>query len=56
MAMCELSRFAINSIVCGYQVYKNIRTSSVRGELQCQRETGNVHDLYAISVMRHGEE
>ena len=40
-----LSSFAINSVVRGYHVYKDIWTSARGEELQCQRETGNVHDL-----------
>ena len=48
------SSFAINSIVHGYHVYKDIWTSVCGEELQCQCETGNVHDLYAVSVMRRG--
>ena len=55
MATCESSRLVINSVVRGYHVYKDIWTSARGEELQCQRETGNVHDLYAaVSVMRRG--
>ena len=49
-----LSSFAINSVVRGYHVYKDIWISAHGEELQCQHETGNVHDLYAVSVMRRG--
>ena len=48
------SSFAINSVVRGYHVYKDIWTSTRGEELQCQRETGNAHDLYAVSVTRRG--
>ena len=48
------SSFAINSVVRGYHIYKDIWTSARGEELQCQHETGNVHDLYAVSVMRRG--
>ena len=54
MATCESSGFVINSVVRGYNVYKDIWTSARGEELQCQRETGNVHDLYAVSVMQRG--
>ena len=40
------------SVVCGYHVYKDIWTSAYGEKLQYQRETWNVHDLYAVSVMR----
>ena len=48
------SSFAINSVVRGYHVYKDIWTSACGEELQSQRETDNVHDLYAVSVLRRG--
>ena len=40
------------AVVHGYHVYKDIWTSAHGEELQYQRETGNVHDLHAVSVMR----
>ena len=40
------------AVVRGYHVNKDIWTSAHGEELQYQRETGNVHDLYAVSVMR----
>ena len=48
------SSFAINSVVYGYHIYNDIWTSARGEELQCQCEAGNVHDLYAVSIVRCG--
>ena len=46
--------FCLNSVVRGYHVYKDILSSVHGEELHCKREIGNVHDLYAVSVIKHG--
>ena len=40
--------------VHGYHIYKDIWTTVCGEELQCQCEVGNVHDLYAVSIMQCG--
>ena len=48
--MCEEVIVILYSAVRGYHVYKDIWTSANGVELQYQREIGNVHDLYAVSI------
>ena len=38
-------------MVCGYHVYHDIWEAAVGQTLPCQRETGNPHNPYAVSVM-----
>ena len=44
----------MNSVVRGHHIYKDIWSSVHGEELHCRREFGNVHDLYAVSVIKHG--
>ena len=46
--------FCLNSVVRGHHIYKDIRSSVHCEELHCKREIGNVHDLYAVSVIKNG--
>ena len=39
----------MESCVRGYHIYKAIWSASLGEELQCQRETGNSSDLYAVA-------
>ena len=53
--MCKhlhLSSFAINAVVCGYHIYKDIWTS-VHGELQCHRKNGTcmIYTLFFCYAM-----
>ena len=45
--------FCLNSVVRGHHIYKDIWSSVHGEELHCKREIGNVHDLYAVSVIKH---
>ena len=38
----------------GYHVYRAIWSAALGEILQCERESDNLHDRYAVSVMRHG--
>ena len=38
-------------MICGYHVYHDIWEAAVGQTLPCQRETGNPHNPYAVSVM-----
>ena len=42
----------MESCVRGYHIYKAIWSASLGEELQCQRETGNSSDLYAVAVLK----
>ena len=48
--------FYLNSVVRGHHIYKDILSSVQGEELHCKREisTMNVHNLYAVSVIRDG--
>ena len=49
-----MEAFCLNSVVCGYHVYKDIWSSVHGEELHCKHEIGNVHNLYGISIIKHG--
>ena len=46
--------FCLNSAVCGHHIYKDILSSVQGEELHCKREISNVHNLYAVSVIKDG--
>ena len=46
--------FLLESVVRGCHVYKEIWSSVLGEELQCICEIGNVHDLYAVKVVKTG--
>ena len=48
------SGFEIEAMVRGYHKYKDIWDATVGEQLQCQRENGNIHDIYAVSVQKSG--
>ena len=48
------AEFSMDSVICGHHVYRHIWSSVVGEELECRIETGNVHDLYAVSVIKSG--
>ena len=43
-----------SAVVRGHHIYKDIWSSVHGKELQCKCEISNVHDLYAVSVIKHG--
>ena len=43
----------LNSVVRGHHIYKDIWSSVHGEELHCKHEISNVHDLYAVSVIKH---
>ena len=45
--------FCLNLFVRGHHIYKDIWSSVHGEELHCKREINNVHDLYAVSVIKH---
>ena len=46
--------FCLNSVVCEHHIYKDIWSSVHGKDLHCKRDIGYVHDLYAVSVIKHG--
>ena len=46
--------FCLNSVVRGHHIYKDIWSTVHGEELHCKHKIGNVHDLYAVSVIKHG--
>ena len=49
-----VEEFCLNSIVCGHHIYKDIWSSVHGEELHYKCEIGNIHGLYAVSVIKHG--
>ena len=50
----DIASFSVESVVRGHHVYKTIWSSALGEELQCHCEVGNIHDLYAVSVIKPG--
>ena len=44
--------FHLSSCVRGYHVYKDVWTASAGAVLQCERESGNSQDPYAVAVQK----
>ena len=42
--------FEVEAMVRGYHQYKEIWNASIGEGLECQRETGNPHDVFAVRV------
>ena len=43
----------MDSVIREHHIYEDkIWSSFIGEELQCQREVGNVHDIYAVSVVK----
>ena len=45
-------RFFVDSVVRGFHVYKDVWNPVVGETLICEKEFGNLHDPYAVSVVR----
>ena len=45
-------RFVLDSVVRGFHVYKDVWNPTLGETLTCKPEFGNVHDPYAVSVVR----
>ena len=46
--------FSIDSVVKGHHIYKDVWTPEIREGLQCQIESYNIHDMYAVAVKQDG--
>ena len=43
-------RFSVDSAVRGFHIYKDIWNSEIGELLMCEKELGNIHDPYTVSV------
>lgn len=50
--MAEAEQYERPCCVRGYQIYKSIWTAIVGEQLACQREPTNIHDRYAVAVIK----
>ena len=48
------NQFEVESMVCGYHKYKDIWEATLGENLKCQRENGNIHDIYTVAVLKSG--
>ena len=46
--------FEVEAMVRGYHQYKEISDAEVGKKLECQRETGNPQDIFAVAVLKSG--
>jgi len=46
------TQYTMDSVVRGHHVYKEIWTSFIGEELFCKGEADNIHDIYAVAVMK----
>jgi len=49
-----MDMFVLESVLCGYHVYKEIWSSMLGEELQCLREIRNIYDLYTVKIGKTG--
>ena len=54
MATQTEETFSIVGVVRGHHVYKSVRTPLLGERLSVRPKTGNNHDKYAVSVVKHG--
>ena len=48
------NQFEVEAMVCGYHKYKDIWEATLGENLECQKENGNIHNIYAVVVLRSG--
>jgi hypothetical protein len=48
----SLERYFVDSVVRGFHIYKNIWNPAIGELLLCEKEFGNLHDPYAVAVVR----
>jgi len=46
--------FSVEAVVRGYHKYKDVWGAPVGEMLQCKRKVGNVHDTFAVAVVKDG--
>ena len=50
-----MTRFCYDSVMHGYHVYKDVWEASHGELLNCERETGNTFDPFAVCVKKHDD-
>ena len=43
--------YTVETVVRGYHMYKEVWDATIGQVLPCQKEHGNVHDPYAVTVL-----
>lgn len=46
--------YVLETIVQGYHAYKELWEAAIGDALPCQRERGNMHDPYAVALVKEG--
>ncbi len=49
------SSFEVEAMVRGYHEYQEVWAAVLGDQLQCGRETDNLHDFYAVAVLKSGQ-
>ena len=44
--------YEMEAMIRGYHIYATVRDAHIGEELYCARETGNIHDPYAVAVKK----
>ena len=52
-SVLETMEFTVDAMIREYQEYNQIWEAEDGEVLQCQRETGNRHDLYAVATVKN---
>ena len=52
--MVSLSYFEVDGMIRGFHIYKNIWEPVIGEELQCSLDDGNLHDPFAVAVVKNG--
>ena len=48
------NQLEVKAMVRGYHIYKDIWEATLEENLECQRESGKIHDIYAVAVLKSG--
>ena len=49
-----MAYFEVQAMIRVYHKYKEIWDAKFGEQLECQRETGNPHDIFAVAVLKSG--
>ena len=52
--MASLSYFEVDGMIRGFHIYKDIWELVIGEELQCSLDDGNLHDPFAVAVVKNG--
>lgn len=54
MATADIGTYTTDSVIRGYHENKSVWEAAFGGILECQREGANIHDPYAVAVVKDG--